>query len=865
MTTATNNVTFKAASMYLAGALGMLPICCGGTKAPSRPDLPYKRDEAGEVVLDEAGHPCRTWEPFKVRLPTAEEIQAWYDRPHPAGIAIVCGEVSGNLELLDFDEDAAVIFPAWCTLVELECPGLVARLNVVRTPRPGYHVRYRCTGITIPGNDRLAQMPGPPGVNGKPTRVSLIETRGEGGYGLAPGSPGACHETGGEYVHHSGPKLSHVENITPQEREILWRVARSFSRLPPEEPKRDGQPRASKPRGDGDLLPGDDYDLGGPDWLEILEGWEVAHESGEVRYLRRPGKERRGWSATVGRCRGERGEELLYVFSTNADPFQPDQAYGKFRAYALLHHSGDFKAAAKELAKQGYGERRQKPGCGGGTAKEPAAARSAPKAKPRLLRPYRPFPLATLAEPLKSFVAETAKALNCDAGFVALPALAAVAACVGATRTLRLKGGWHEPSIIWGVIIGDSGTLKTPAYVKSVRHLFDPQQTLRGDYDVAYRTWGEAMRQYRARARKDKGDGSGLGPPPAEPGYRQLVTSDVTIEALAEALENNPRGLLVARDELSAWFGSFRRFKGRDGGTDLPNWLELHRAATIVVDRKMSTPKHLFIRRAVVSLTGSIQPVTWARTLTPEFLESGLAARILMCMPPKRAKTWSPEEVHPDTVRAYHDLLTKLRSLAFRPGSGRANLPSVLRLDAEALDVWIGFVNRWGQIGAAHEGAISAMLSKAEAYSARFAMLYHITGHAGLGADDLVPVGLEAVTAGIRLAEWFADEAMRIYQLLGESDQQRDSRRLVEFVQSRGGRMTARDLQRANGHRYPTAEDAQAALDTLVAAGVAAWEEPPDAGQGGRCARTLRLNPTPDTCSDADPQDGAEVEGQSDT
>jgi hypothetical protein len=78
-------------------------------------------------------------------------------------------------------------------------------------------------------------------------------------------------------------------------------------------------------------------------------------ESDGVRYWKRPGKEGPGWSATTGYCHGADGAELLRVFSSNASPFEEGKAYGKFRAYALLHHGGDYQAAARELASKGYG------------------------------------------------------------------------------------------------------------------------------------------------------------------------------------------------------------------------------------------------------------------------------------------------------------------------------------------------------------------------------------------------------------------------------------------------------------------------------------------------------------------------------
>jgi len=134
--------------------------------------------------------------------------------------------VSGGSEVIDFDRGG--LFAPWRALVEAEAPGLVRRLTVVRTPREpdGYHVYYRCPEAA--GNTKLAQEPYDDPASGKRKLRDLIETRGEGGYTLAPGCPPDCHETGRPYLHHGGPPLTDLPVITPAEREVLWRCARSF-------------------------------------------------------------------------------------------------------------------------------------------------------------------------------------------------------------------------------------------------------------------------------------------------------------------------------------------------------------------------------------------------------------------------------------------------------------------------------------------------------------------------------------------------------------------------------------------------------------------------------------------------------------
>lgn len=89
-------------------------------------------------------------------------------------------------------------------------------------------------------------------------------------------------------------------------------------------------------------------------------------QRGEITLWKRPGKRERGISATTNYA----GSGLLYVFSTNAAPFEAERAYSKFAAYTLLNHGGEFVAAARALAAQGYGvsERRSPYGSSPGLA-----------------------------------------------------------------------------------------------------------------------------------------------------------------------------------------------------------------------------------------------------------------------------------------------------------------------------------------------------------------------------------------------------------------------------------------------------------------------------------------------------------------
>jgi hypothetical protein len=101
----------------------------------------------------------------------------------------------------------------------------------------------------------------------------------------------------------------------------------------------------------GALRPGDDFNRRG-DARMILKrhGWRYLRKGRCGELWRRAGVNHT--SATLF------PDGSLYVFSSNAHPFNNGRRYDKFSIFALLEHDGSWEAAAKALAEQGYGRTR---------------------------------------------------------------------------------------------------------------------------------------------------------------------------------------------------------------------------------------------------------------------------------------------------------------------------------------------------------------------------------------------------------------------------------------------------------------------------------------------------------------------------
>lgn len=813
---------------YAAAGLSVVPIECDGTKQPL----------AGQL-----------WKHLQSQIAGEQDIRRMF--AGNKGIAIIGGKVSGNLETLDID-DPELVEPFESAVQEL-APGLMVRLPTVATPRDewgGRHYRYRIDGA-VAGNTKLAQSElrpqfnddGTPEIDARTGKQrlapeTLIETRGEGGYAIVPGSPPECHETGLPYKHVAGPALTDVPTITAEEHRILWHVAKSFNRFVDQ---RDVTDVPSQFKGES---PGDAFSAA-TTWEDILvpAGWSMARRTGDLTQWTRPGKSK-GISATTG-VRSSTGTELLCVFSTNAFPFEGPvngricSSYGKFAAFAVLNHGGDFSAAAKDLKAKGF----RSSGKRNGSVKPANRAVQLPE-------PFRAFPTGVLPPLCSEFVRQAAASIDCDESMIALPLLGAIAAAIGNSCRISLKRDYSEPAIIWAAVVSESGSRKSPAVECPVKSLKKKEAEAIKQFKGALRDYEIDVRNYRASSKKSKTGQSAAdaaATAPELPICRRYTVSDITTEAIAVRLEQNPRGLLLVRDELAGFFNCMNQYKSGGKGGDEAAYLAMHGARPLVIDRKNPEKPQIYVPLATLSIVGAIQPGVLRRVLTRERMESGMAARFLMAYPPPRTARWTEKAIDvkvEDRIATMFDWLIGLE-LKFDEQTNEPT-PLMLPLTPEAKQLWIAFHDEHAAEQSELHGDLSAAWAKLTGYAARLSLVCELAAWAS-GNDFEPPTAVSAASlkAGIVLAKWFSAETKRIYAILDETDEQREMRELVEYIAQQGGTVTSRQLTRGP-RRYRNHVDlADTELQRLVAQKLGEWIPVASGEQGGRPTTAFRLNRPP--------------------
>ena len=327
----------RQAYEYFQNDLLPIPIAANGTKQPIAKygKLQKRKIEYTDEVFDEL------WPDGRI-----------------AGIALLTGPCSDNLEVLDIDDPTIV--PAFEASLPAE---IYSKLVINCTPRGvqgGRHYWYRTTTPVTKKGIVAYQLY--EDENGEEKRKAKIETT---NYCIAPGSPPETHKTGGLYETVRGSMTS-LPRLTDEERELLMRCAMAFTDFtPPPSKNEDNAPS----RKSGIIATvGDDFNANAS-WEDILEphGYTFVQVADHRWQVRRPGKDR-GISLTVGDL-SQNGNSLLINFSSSTpfEVYSPGAegekakagVYTKFGAYTLLNHKGNeeehFKEAVADLRAKNYG------------------------------------------------------------------------------------------------------------------------------------------------------------------------------------------------------------------------------------------------------------------------------------------------------------------------------------------------------------------------------------------------------------------------------------------------------------------------------------------------------------------------------
>jgi hypothetical protein len=429
----------------------------------------------------------------------------------------------------------------------------------------------------------------------------------------------------------------------------------------------------------------------------------------------------------------------------------------------------------------------------------------------------RPFPLSALPRACRAMVEDGACAQGVDVAYWAVPMLGILAGCIGNSRRALVKLGWTEPAVLWTAIVAPSGAGKSPPLRELLRPVKQSDFELHEKTEAAQERFAQRFDAWKATNPAKR------GPKPEPPPMLAHLIDDATFEAIAVRLRDNPRGLLLANDELAGFLRSFDKY--RKGGGDEQRWLSIHNADGIKVDRKSApggNPARICVRRATVSIVGTIPPAIAAKYLgAEEQRASGLSPRVLVAAPPIVAAKWTDETVLQKVSSDYGRVIRTLLDLSCDDSEDG---PQSLPLDPGARAEFIAYHDENGAtcFTTAAQGApdLAAALSKLRGAAPRLALVLALARAAENGqAELLTSIDADSMRAGIALAQWFEGEARRLYgqwaELVAESKQERQQSFDDRVFEALYAGPQSRDALRNAFHRNVSSDAIGKALERL--------------------------------------------------
>ena len=477
-----------------------------------------------------------------------------------------------------------------------------------------------------------------------------------------------------------------------------------------------------------------------------------------------------------------------------------------------------------------------------------------PEPLPQGPPPVEPFHLEMVPAAFADWVGDITDRMQVPADYVAVAAMVAAGALIGRQIGIRPKrhDDWLVVPNLWGVVVGRPGLLKTPALEETLRPIKALERDAaarhaeqvkvheaQGEIDREAKKLRagrirEELKSHRDRdnlARELAGEQGEI----SEPARQRFIANDATVPKLGELLRDNPRGVLVFRDELMGWLRSLET-EGREGdrGFYLEAWNGTGRFTYDRIGRGT-----VDIEAACVSVLGGIQPGPLLGYLAAKAWDGagddGLLQRFQLAVWPDAPPTWRNVDRAPNSAAraGAAAIFARLTTIA----TPADEIPA-LRFDSEAqgaFDAWRTALETRLRDGSLHP-AFEAHIAKYRSLLPSIALVCHLVD----GAPG-ERVGVREFYRAEAWAEYLESHAGRIYAALLRADHAA-ARALGERITDGAlpSPFRLRDVYRPQWSGLTTRQAATEAVELLCDLG---WLRAGKVTTGGRDATEYGINP----------------------
>ena len=364
------------------------------------------------------------------------------------------------------------------------------------------------------------------------------------------------------------------------------------------------------------------------------------------------------------------------------------------------------------------------------------------------------FPLEIFPKAIRDIIEALEEYENYNVDFTAASFLTVFAAAMGNTWSVRFMTGWISRPIIYMVLVGSPSCGKTPPLQQAVA----PLLKLDGEYDMIYCKEMETYRRWERMSAKQREKLS--APDEMEMPRRKChVVVDSTVEAMIAAMRDNPRGVLIYKDEIDSLLSNFNRYNGSDESY----FLSLFSGTPFKYSRK-SNNEHIFLSNPYCSIIGSTQLGRLAEQFGGKRLVNGFSSRFLKVYPEiNKMPSWNDATMPHEILEEWERIIKKVAGInPTTDQEGKATSIELLFSQEAKLRViqWKDEVNNKAY-AETDSDAVRALCGKLETYLVRFCLVIQIM-HGICGESGMDEIEPRTAELAIRLTEYFRNMESRI-------------------------------------------------------------------------------------------------------
>jgi hypothetical protein len=292
-----------------------------------------------------------------------------------------------------------------------------------------------------------------------------------------------------------------------------------------------------------------------------------------------------------------------------------------------------------------------------------------------------PFPIDVLPPPAARLVREGAAAIGCPPDFLGVPALVIAAGAIGRSASLRLRPNYFASTMLFAACVGPPSDGKTPALEAAAAGVRRIDEALAAEYAADCERWEQLASQAALGSKKPK--------PPPRPKPRRIDVDDMTMEVLPLLLADNPRGLVMIRDELTEFLLGMNQYKAGGKGSDRSIALKLWSGKALKKDRVNHADRApVRCPHPCISIVGGITPDMLREMADPRGRADGFLDRFLFAYPdPMPVADWTDQGIPDDVQDDWCAMVVRLWSRPLTMKDGRP-VPHVVRFTRPGMDRW---------------------------------------------------------------------------------------------------------------------------------------------------------------------------------